>query len=541
MNGDKLNAMSQPNAKLPEIPEAEQTPLVQALLETILKQQEQIEALEAEIKRLKELKGKPKLKPSRMDAESGQQGKDETGKKPKPGPKRAKTGDLKIHEEKKIAPEGLPVDARKNGWRFKGYDDFVVQELKIETHTVRYRLETWIGPDGQSLKGQLPISVQGHYGAQLKRYVLYQYHHQRVTQPLLLEHLHDLGIEMSAGQLSRLLTERHEDFHDEKAGVLEAGLQVSSYLQTDDTGARHDGRNGYCTFIGNEWFAWFESTQSKSRVNFLSLLRAEHKDYVLNAGALEYMARHKLPRKALGRLEEGNSFANKEDWEAYLQRIGLTGPRHRQIATEGALMGSLLAHGFPTTMGIVSDDAGQFNVFRHALGWIHAERTINKRVPLNPTHAKHIDWVRCQMWDMYADLKAYKTEEALQTPQFREEIRGRFEELCRTRTEYQTLNGHLKRLARNQEELLRVLDDPALPLHNNLSENDIRDYVSRRKTSGSTRSEDGRRCRDTFTSLKKTCRKLGISFWHYLHDRVARVNTIPPLAEAIRAVAAGGK
>ena len=261
---------------MPEIPEAEQTPLAQTLLEMLLKQQERIEALETEVKRLKELKGKPKLRPSRMDAETGQQGKDETGKKPKPGPKRAKTGDLKIHEEKQIAPEGLPADARKKGWQFKGYDDFVVQELKIETHTVRYRLETCIGSDGQELKGQLPISVHGHYGAQLKRYVLDQYYHQRVTQPLLLEHLHDLGIEISAGQLSRLLTERHEDFHDEKAGVLEAGLQVSSSLQTDDTGARHDGRNAYCTFIGNEWFAWFESTQSKSRVNVLSLCCAQN-------------------------------------------------------------------------------------------------------------------------------------------------------------------------------------------------------------------------------------------------------------------------
>ena len=144
-------------------------------------------------------------------------------------------------------------------------------------------------------------------------------------------------------------------------------------------------------------------------------------------------------------------------------------------------------------------------------------------------HAKHIAWVRTQIWDLYADLKAYKTDEALHTAQFREEIRSRFDELCRTRTDYETLNGHLKRLARDKEELLRVLDDPGLPLHNNLSE------------SGSTRSEEGRRCRDTFTSLKKTCRKLSISFWHYLHDRLARANAIPPLAEVVRAAAAGGK
>jgi len=85
-------------------------------------------------------------------------------------------------------------------------------------------------------------------------------------------------------------------------------------------------------------------------------------------------------------------------------------------------------------MGIVSNDAGQFNVFRHALCWIHAERNIHKRVPLNATHAKHIDWVRCQIWDLYADLKAYKTDLSLQTAEFQEEIRARFDELCRTRT-----------------------------------------------------------------------------------------------------------
>jgi hypothetical protein len=279
--------MSKPTIKLPEIPEAEQTPLVQALLRLIVEQQERIEELEAEVKRLKEPKGKPKLKPSLMDAETDKAGEGGTEKKPKPGPKRAKTGELEVHEEQKIVPEGLPVDAREKGWRFKGYDDFVVQELTIEAHTIRYRLETWIGPDGQTLKGRLPISVQGHDGAQPKSYVLYQYHHQHVTQPLLLEHLHDLGIEISAGQLNHLLTQKHEDFHAEKDGLLEAGLQVSNHIQVDDTGARHDGKNGYCTFIGNELFAWFESTQSKSRVNFLELLRAGHTNDVLNAGALE--------------------------------------------------------------------------------------------------------------------------------------------------------------------------------------------------------------------------------------------------------------
>ena len=161
-------------------------------------------------------------------------------------------------------------------------------------------------------------------------------------------------------------------------------------------------------------------------------------------------------------------------------------------------------------------------------------------MPLNDTHAKQIAWVRCQIWDLYADLKAYKTDPRLQNPTFQEEIRQRFRELCRTRTTYQTPNGHLKRLLASQDELLRVLEDPRLPLHNNLSERDIREYVKRRKISGSTRSDEGRRCRDTFTSLKKTCRKLGIYFWQYLRDRVSRSNAIAPLGEAVRAQARRG-
>jgi hypothetical protein len=139
-----------------------------------------------------------------------------------------------------------------------------------------------------------------------------QYYHQHVTQPLLLEHLWDLGIAISEGQLSQLLTVDHEDFHREREALLGAGIEVSCYLQTDDTSARHEGKNGYCTCIGNELFAWFESTQSKSRVNFLELLRAGHGDYMINAGTLEYRQRQGLPKAKVALLESGGGrFADK--------------------------------------------------------------------------------------------------------------------------------------------------------------------------------------------------------------------------------------
>ena len=95
-------------------------------------------------------------------------------------------------------------------------------------------------------------------------------------------------------------------------------------------------------------------------------------------------------------------------------------------------------------------------------------------------------------------------------------------------------------MGENQHELLRVLDKPYLPLHNNLSERDIRDYVKKRKISGSTRSDAGRKARDTFASLKKTCRKHDLSFWDYLKDRLLGVGDISPLSEVVRAAAACG-
>jgi hypothetical protein len=96
------------------------------------------------------------------------------------------------------------------------------------------------------------------------------------------------------------------------------------------------------------------------------------------------------------------------------------------------------------------------------------------------------------------------------------------------------VNGVLKEMAEHKEQLLCALRRPQVPLHNNGSENALRDYVKKRKISGSTRSDSGRRCRDTFASLKKTCRKLGVNFWDYLQDRIRGQGLIPPLAEFIR-------
>ena len=113
-------------------------------------------------------------------------------------------------------------------------------------------------------------------------------------------------------------------------------------------------------------------------------------------------------------------------------------------------------------------------------------------------------------------------------------LEARFEALVQQRTGYPNINGVLKEMRDHKADLLRVLERPDIPLHNNALESIIREFVKRRKISGGTRSDAGRRCRDTFASLKKTCRKLGVRFWDYLQDRVRGLGQIPRLADLIR-------
>jgi hypothetical protein len=506
--------------------EDRKSPTIQLLLEINRQQAEEIQQLKDEINRLKKHPRKPKIKPSNL--EKKKKAKSKRGKRAG-SEKKSKTAELEIHNEENIEPDHIP-----EGSRFIDYRDFVVQEIKIEAYNTRYRLKVYETPDGEYIVGKLPENLNGkHFGPSLIRFVLYQYYHCHVTQPFLLEQLHEIGIDISSGHLNNLLIEGKEEFHWEKDDILSAGLEVSSYINVDDTGARHKGKNGYCTYIGNEAFSWFESTERKDRINFLKCLRAGHSDFYLNIDALTYMEVNKLPQSQLQSLIDhfDDMFPSQEHWDTFLTDNGIVKPRHRKIATEGALIGSIIEHGISDGLVIVSDDAGQFNVLCHALCWVHAERLIGKVVPFSDQAKKDLEDVKEQIWNLYNGLKEYKLNPNSKDKQRLEEI---FDKIFTSKTDSSTLDQALKRIYKNKAELLLVLERPDIPLHNNSAENAIREYVKKRKISGSTRSESGRLARDTFTSLKKTCRKLGISFWKYLKDRIENIGSYPALSSLIK-------
>ena len=526
-----------PLPKLSDIPDDQRTPLVLMLLEFITWQHEEILRLKDEIAILKGQKPRPKIKPSKLEegTRENQQKEGEPGKRPGSA-KRSKTEEVTDFDVVNLSVENVP-----HGSAFKGYEDYMVQELIIESRHVLYRRERWIAPDGTTIVAPLPKDVEalkgGHFNRAVNAAVLSLHHKGTVTQPLIRDMLTDWGIDISTGQINRILTEDKQGFHEEKQEILRVGLEVSSYVNADDTGARHQGKNGYCTHIGNELFAWFESTTSKSRINFLELLRAGNTDYVINETVIDYLCANNLSEAQINSIIDSGktSFATEKAWKAALESWDITNTAAVRIATEGALLGSVLEHGINPHLAVISDDAGQFNILLHGLCWVHAERTIHKIVGFTDEHREALEAIRGQIWDFYKALKSYRKSPS---PDKKAELSARFDEIFTQETCFVTLNQALKRLYSNKAELLLVLDRPDIPLHNNASESDIREYVKRRKISGGTRSDEGRKCRDTFTSLKKTCGKLGVRFWHYINDRLGGTGEIPPLSELMRQRAA---
>jgi hypothetical protein len=513
--------------------------LVEQLLAEVAALRERVCALEAEnaalkeeVARLKGLKGRPKLKPSGMEeATNRPKGK---GKRKK---KRAARRSPVVNEEHKLS-----MDAPA-GSRFKGYDDFVVQDLRLEARVIRYRRERWLTPDGELLVAPLPTGLRGHFGPKLIRFILLQHHQGQVTTDRIVQLLNSVGLVISKRQVLRLLSDDVGAFCDEACAVLRAGLESADWITVDDTGARHRNRNGVTTQIGDDRFTFFKTTFSKSRRNFLELLRAGYQDYVINAEALVYMRERHLGATVIEQLD-GHAqkiFADEAAWSEHLDQLGISQLPHAgsgvhpdpvKIATEGALFGSIRAHGLLLNTVIISDGAGQFRLDDHAACWIHAERLVHKLDSFNHDQRRAIEIERELIWWLYRDLKLYKEQPCRQRAA---QLRARFKRIFSRKTGFAPLDRLLERLFDRREDLLRVLDRPEIPLHTNSSENDIRCHVTKRKISGGTRSEAGRDARDSLLAMMKTCQKLGVSFFDYLGHRldVKGAPIVPPLPDLV--------
>ena len=246
------------------LPEQDKTPLVRFLIQVIEQQAQRIAALEVKVVSLeaenRRLKDGSTKKPPASNSKPSELSKPpksttEDGKRPGSA-KRSKTQDLPIHEEIPVPPKDLPPDST-----LVRSDPFVVQDLKVEVHNTRYLLETWRTPSGEERRGEWPAGIRGHFGPGLVGFVMQQHYEAHVPQSRIHEELEDIGIDISAGQINNVLTEKVDDFHEEKEALLPTALQTFTALSVDDSGAPHDGKYGSCLCICNEFFTSFVASQ----------------------------------------------------------------------------------------------------------------------------------------------------------------------------------------------------------------------------------------------------------------------------------------
>ena len=231
-----------PPADLDSLSHAELKNLVVALLEQAAELQRMNAALRDEIARLKGGSGRPNIKPNANPSGMEKATEPKPDKPGGPGGEKRRRGatkaKLSINEERTIKVAAPP------GSRFKGYTSFIVQDLVIQPHVVNFRCERWLTPDGTMLTAPLPAGITGHFGPQLRRFILAQYHQGQVTVPRLVGQLRGFGIIISKRQVVRLLNEGQDPFLNEASDVLHAGLSSAAWITVDDTGARHKGQNG---------------------------------------------------------------------------------------------------------------------------------------------------------------------------------------------------------------------------------------------------------------------------------------------------------
>ncbi|WP_152558773.1 transposase [Endozoicomonas numazuensis] len=256
------------------------------------------------------------------------------------------------------------------------------------------------------------------------------------------------------------MTKGHGTFHQEKEEILEAGHACSDYLQVDDTGARHQGKNGYCLFVGNPYFSYFLSSGSKSRINFLSCLQGQQSFYLLNEVAIDSMKQVKMSEKWIAGFSAcgEKAFSSKEEWESFLTELECASPEQRRLATEGVLKAALKKNNSLENMIIHSDGARQFDtVFEHALCWYHAGRPLDKLIPANDLERAARDWMQDQYWRLYDDIEAYQKSP---TKAEKQRLYQDFDHWVQTQVDYPALRKVLSQLMVVREELLLVLEYP---------------------------------------------------------------------------------
>ena len=499
---------------------------------------EENQRLREGIQRLKGEQGPPRLppNPSLSGTTTASHSSEKERHQPKERHKRSKLEQIEVTREEVLAvdPTQLPPDAE-----FKGYETTVVQDVKIEIDNVRFLKEKYYSPaEGKTYLAPLPAGYQGTYGPGVKALALVFYYASNMSQPKIVDWFAHVGIQLSAGALSQWLSQAPEPFQREKAAVYEAGLRSSPWQHLDETGTRVNGQNQQCHIVCNPLYTAYFTTEKKDRLSIVDVLRGlRPRTFRFNAEAYQWLQPAGLSPSLLGGLrslppDQDLSEAQVTEWlERHLPRLGQ--PQRHQILQAGAIAAYHAEVGFPVVRLLLCDDASQFKGVTEelALCWIHEGRHYKQLEPLVPHHQQLLDGFLQRYWGFYGKLLHYRSQPTLVEAAC---LAEEFDQLFSTVTGYQVLDHRVALTQAKKEALLKVLTHPEIPLHNNPAELGARLRVRKRDVSFGPRTAKGKQAWDTFHTLVSTTKKLGVSFYQYVQDRVTGAHQVPSLAELIK-------
>jgi hypothetical protein len=478
--------------------------------------------------------GKPGDKPGSSASQPARSSEKER-KEPQERIKRTKLSEIRIDKEVKLDLDRatLPEDAQD-----KGYEAVVVQELRIATENVRFlRKKYYSASLGKTYLAPLPLGYGGEYGPNVKTLCVMFSHLCHMTEPKIGEWFANMGILISAGQISHFLTEGHEIFHGEKEQIVEAGLNSSPWQHMDDTGTRVDGVNWHCQVICNPLYTAYFTTERKDRLTVIDVLRNQRKRvFRLNDEAVALLRQFAVSERTIEQLRHlrwDQELSESELEDGLKQQLPQLGATARNRIVEASAIAAYHAEvGHPVVRLLICDDAKQFKLVTEELGlcWIHDGRHYKELDPCVAYHRQLVDAFRERYWNYYKELLAYR-----QQPSAEEAMRlsGAFDELFATATGYAALDQRIAKTQANKGQLLMVLRHPEIPLHNNPAELGARGRVRKRVVSYGPRSRRGAKAWDTFQTLLGTTKKLGVNFFHYLRDRIGGACKMPSLADLI--------
>lgn len=452
-----------------------------------------------------------------------------------PWAKTGKKADLVIDAEQVLRGDlaALPPDAV-----FERYEEVVVQDLVLTRRNTRFlRARHRSAKTGKSYLAPLPLGYSGQFGPGVRSLALCLGYGANVSMPLIHRFLQQAGCVVSRGQVSRFLTERLAGFVTEAAAAIRTAVARHPWLQLDDTRSGVRTEHGCCHVLGNDLATSYRTTDRGDRRSVVeALLLGAPVTCRLDALAFTCLERWGVGVRVRQRLESMADGAPAPE-EEFLRWLDLRFPQlgeepRQRINAAAALAGYHHQTAVPRVQSLLTDDASLFQglVESQALCWVHDFRHYLQLEPQRPLQVRQRELYQRRYWKFYRQLLTYRGKP---TAAARQRLDQAFDRLVAAEKAPPFLAECIARTRKNKEKLLRVLEHPELPLHNNAAELAVRRRVRKRDISFGPVSRAGRQAWDTMQGLASTVEKLGVSFWSYVEDRVHEAGQIPPLAELI--------